>query len=192
MADWWNNLDTMMRILWAITASASLVFIIQTVMTFLGADSDSGLDFDADAGAGMAEAGSGMSLLTFRNFINFLLGFGWAAVLLRGSIASNGVLMLVSIITGVVLVALVMLIFKWLGSMQQTGNINVFKSAAGCRGKVYLTIPAARSGSGKVQININNSVREYDAVTDGAELPTGAPVRVKQALDADTLVVEAE
>ena len=35
----------------------------------------------------------GMNLLTFRNFINFCLGFGWTTVLLRNQIASNVLLM---------------------------------------------------------------------------------------------------
>ena len=38
--------------------------------------------------------------------------------------------------------------------------------------EVYLTIPAERKGEGKVQITINNSVREYDAVTEGEKLKT--------------------
>ena len=74
--------------------------------------------------------------------------------------------------------------------MQQAGNINVFKSAVGCEGKVYLAIPGEHSGSGKVQITINNAVREYEAVTDGPALATGASIRVVDVISADTLLVE--
>ncbi|MBR5041938.1 MAG: hypothetical protein IKX67_01750 [Bacteroidales bacterium] len=206
MIEWWNSLSTMMRILWAITLSASLIFIIQSVMTFLGADSGSDFDINSDTDVpdggmldsadgptpidGDAVHGSGMGLLTFRNFVNFFLGFGWSAILLKDGIKSTTLLMLVSIIVGVVLVVLVMLLFKWLSGMQQSGNINVFKAAPGCEGKVYLKIPAARSGFGKVQITINDSVREYEAVTDGDALPTGASIRVVEVISADTLLVE--
>ena len=93
-------------------------------------------------------------------------------------------------LVGVVLVFLVMMLFKWLSSMQESGNIDLSKAAVGSEGKVYLTIPAARSGAGKVQININNSVREYAALTDGEALPTGRQIRVVEVIGNDTLLVE--
>lgn len=210
MIRWWTSLDTTMKILWAITLSASLIFVIQTVMTFLGA-ADIGGDFDIntdtdfsgdipDVDSGAADAGgtdidgtsghSGIGLLSFRNLVNFCLGFGWTAVLLRGEISSSAVLFILATIVGVGLVAGVMLLFKWISGMQQSGNIDVFKSAVDCVGKVYLAIPAERAGQGKVQITINNSVREYDAVTDGAALPTGSDIKVVEVLNASTLLVE--
>ena len=68
MIQWWTSLDTTMKILWAITLSASLIFVIQTVMTFLGA-ADIGGDFDIntdtdfsgdipDVDGGAADAGT--------------------------------------------------------------------------------------------------------------------------------------
>ena len=198
MIEWWNTLSAMMKVLWAITLTASLIFVIQSVLTFIGADSDSGLDGGADGLDGADASGldasdasdSGQGLLTFRNFVNFFLGFGWSAILLRGSIGSTPLLIIISIVIGVALVTLVMLLFKWLSGMQQAGNINVFKSAVGCEGKVYLTIPGERAGSGKVQITINGAVREYEAVTDGPKLATGTGIRVVEAISADTLLVE--
>ena len=194
IASWWADLSPVMKLLWGVTLTASLIFIIQTVMTFLGADADS-TDFNVDVdtsmdGADLSNIEGGSNLYTFRNFVNFFLGFGWSAILLKDGIKSTTLLMLVSIIVGVVLVVLVMLLFKWLSGMQQSGNINVFKAAPGCEGKVYLKIPAARSGFGKVQITINDSVREYEAVTDGDALPTGASIRVVEVISADTLLVE--
>ena len=197
MVEWWNSLSVMMKMLWAITLTASLIFVIQSVMTFLGADSGSDFDTDVDGldAPDMTDGdvdthGSGQGLLTFRNFVNFFLGFGWSAILLRESVSSTPLLIILSVLVGVALVTLVMLLFKWLSGMQQAGNINVFKSAVGCEGKVYLTIPGERGGSGKVQITINNAVREYEALTDGPALATGASVRVVEVISADTLLVE--
>ena len=210
MIDWWNSLEPAMKVLWAVTLSASLVFIIQTVMTFLGAAGDTDFDINTDmdtagpsdiadgsvdVGADVdtgetGHLGTGMNLLTFRNFINFLIGFGWTAILLKDSIPATGLRMLIAILVGVVLVAVVMLLFKWLTDMQQSGNINVFKSAVDCEGTVYLTIPGERAGEGKVQITINNAVREYAAVTDGPTLKTGQRIRVVEVVSANTLLVE--
>ena len=210
MIDWWNSLEPAMKVLWAVTLSASLVFIIQTVMTFLGAAGDTDFDINTDmdtagpsdiadgpvdVGADVdtgetGHLGTGMNLLTFRDFINFLIGFGWTAILLKDSIPATGLRMLIAILVGVVLVAVVMLLFKWLTDMQQSGNINVFKSAVDCEGTVYLTIPGERAGEGKVQITINNAVREYAAVTDGPTLKTGQRIRVVEAVSSNTLLVE--
>ena len=199
IAAWWTSLSVIMKVLWGITHAASLIFVIQTIMTFLGADAGGDFDMDAggldgmdgglDDGSGM-EMGSGMNLYTFRNLINFLIGFGWSMILLQNSIASKAVLVIISLLVGLSLVALVMFMFKWLSGMQQSGNINVFKSAVGCQGKVYLTIPGERQGTGKVQITINNSVREYSAITDGETLKTGTDIRVVEVINASTMLVE--
>ncbi|MBR5054813.1 MAG: hypothetical protein IKX07_04420 [Bacteroidales bacterium] len=194
MAVWWASLSVIMKVLWSITLAASLVFIVQTIMTFIGA---AGGDFDVEGG-GMdidfddpsAAMGSGMNLYTFRNLVNFLLGFGWTFILLQKSISSKGLLILISLLVGLALVAIVMYMFKWLSGMQQSGNIDVYKAAVGCQGTVYLTIPGERSGEGKVQITINNAVREYAALTDSDTLKTGTPIRVVEVLSPSTLLVE--
>lgn len=189
MITWWASLSTAMQVLWAITLSASLIFVIQTVMTFLGLG-DHDADFDLDTSDGSFDADPSMNLLTFRNLVNFCLGFGWTAVLMHEKIQTNALLIIVSVIVGILLVTVVMWIFKWLSGMQQTGNIDVHKSAVGCEGKVYLTIPGERKGEGKVQITINNAVREYDAVTDGETIPTGKAIKVTEVINDYTLLVE--
>ncbi|MBQ0086063.1 MAG: NfeD family protein [Bacteroidales bacterium] len=194
MIEWWNTLSLVMKILWGVTLASSLVFIIQSIMTFIGADAD--LDFDTDtSGTDLdsgAEPGTGLGLLTFRNLVNFCLGFGWTAVLLNEQIASIPLLLTIAMLVGIGLVALIMLMFKWISGMQQSGNIDVKKQAVGCTGRVYLTIPANREGEGKVQININNSVREYEAVTDGGKLPTGVQIKVVEVISESTLLVEEQ
>lgn len=194
IATWWAALSPSMKVLWGITLVASLIFIIQSIATFLGADSDaidSDIDFDGmDSDVPDAiDGGHGMNLLTFRNLVNFCLGFGWTAVLLQGKVAA-GLLMTIAILVGVGLVALIMYLFKWISGMQQTGTINVYKSAVGCQGTVYLTIPGERKGEGKVQITIAGSVREYAALTDSDTLKTGTPIKVIEVINASTLLVE--
>ncbi|MBR3405708.1 MAG: hypothetical protein IKG92_02235 [Bacteroidales bacterium] len=194
MASWWAGLSLVMKILWSVTLTASLIFIIQSILTFIGADADSNFDVDVDTsmdGSDLSNIDGGSNLYTFRNFINFLLGFGWSAILLQESITSVPVLIIVSVIIGVALVAAVMYLFKWLAGMQQSGNIDVEKVAKGCEGTVYLTIPAAQGGEGKVQISISGAVREYNAVTDNEEdLKTGVAIRVVDVVNSHTVLVE--
>ena len=193
LATWWADLSPVMKLLWGVTLTATLVFIIQTVMTFLGADADGDFDVDVDTsmdGADLSNIEGGSNLYTFRNFVNFFLGFGWTAILLQNSVKSTGLRVLLAVLVGIALVVAVMYLFKWLSSMQQSGNINVYKAAVGCQGTCYLRIPAERSGEGKVQITIQGAVREYDAVTDGDEIKTGTSVKVLEVVDANTLLVE--
>ena len=194
IATWWAGLSLIMKILWVVTLTASLIFVVQSILTFIGADADADFDLDVDTsadGSDLSNIEGGANLYTFRNFVNFCLGFGWSAILLQDGISSPVLLIFVSALIGAALVAAVMYLFKWLSSMQQSGTINVQAQAAGCEGKVYLTIPAARAGAGKVQITIAGSVREYDALTESeAALKTGTSIRVVDALDAHTVLVE--
>ena len=195
ITSWWVSLSLAMKILWGVTLAASLIFIIQSILTFLGADSGDGsidTDFDSGFDSEVADATveGGTNLYTFRNFVNFILGFGWSAILLQEKITSIPLLLIVSAVIGVALVAAVMYLFKWLSGMQQSGNINLYKSAVGCNGTVYIPIPAERKGEGKVQISINGSVREYNALTDGDALKTTTPIRVVEVIGPGTLLVE--
>lgn len=190
MQAWWASLDIYMQILWIITLTASLIFVIQTILTFIGMDSDGGLDVPDGGMSADTDAGTfPFQLFTFRNFINFFLGFGWTAITLAGN-AHPVLVIIVSILVGVALVAAVMYIFYLMSRMEQSGNIET-SSAVGCRGSVYLTIPGERQGEGKVQINIQGAVREFDAMTNGDTLPNGCPIEVTQVLNENMLLVTA-
>ncbi len=197
MTEWWTSLDIYLKILWCIAIATSLTFILQSILTFAGFDS--GGDFDTDIDTSFDSVtdthpdfggDSSMNLFTFRNLVNFFLGFSWTAILLHGKFATEALPLTLAVLVGSGLVAAVMFMFKWLAGMQQSGNINIYNSAVGCQGKAYLTIPGERKGTGKVQISINESVREYDAVTDGDTIPTGASVKVVEVIDSSTLLVE--
>lgn len=191
MTEWWTSLDLFMKIFWCIAIASSLIFIIETVLTFIGADVEMDLDTDFDVPDGAFEGDPSMNLYTFRNLVNFLLGMSWTVIILNEQIAAKALLMVIAFAVGALMVFVVMMMFKGLSKMQQSGNIDVYRSAVGCSGKVYLTIPGERKGVGKVQININNSIREYDALTDSEDdLKTGASIKVTEVIDASTLIVE--
>jgi hypothetical protein len=57
---------------------------------------------------------------------------------------------------------------------------------------VYLSIPQNLEGKGKVHIVVDGSLHEYDATTNGQQLPTGSHVRVVDILDDQVLLVEPE
>ena len=191
MQTWWGSLDPFMQTLWGIAIVASAVFIIQSIMTFVGMDSETNFDgdFDGDMSADGAGESTPFQLFTFRNLINFMLGFSWTAIALRASTESTSLMLVGGVVVGVLLVCAVMYLFKWMSGMQQSGTIES-EALVGCKGSVYLTIPAGRTGEGKVQITVRSAIREYNAMTDGDRLPNEAPIRVVAVLNGHTVLVE--
>lgn len=191
MQTWWGSLDPFMQTLWGIAIAASAVFIIQSIMTFVGMDSETNFDgdFDGDMSADGAGESTPFQLFTFRNLINFMLGFSWTAIALRASTESTSLMLVGGVVVGVLLVCAVMYLFKWMSSMQQSGTIEP-EALVGCKGSVYLTIPAGRTGEGKVQITVRGAIREYNAMTEGDRLPNEAPIRVVAVLNGHTVLVE--
>ena len=191
MQTWWGSLDPFMQTLWGIAIAASAVFIIQSIMTFVGMDSETNFDgdFDDDMSADGAGESTPFQLFTFRNLINFMLGFSWTAIALRASTESTSLMLVGGVVVGVLLVCAVMYLFKWMSGMQQSGTIES-EALVGCKGSVYLTIPAGRTGEGKVQITVRGAIREYNAMTEGDRLPNEAPIRVVAVLNGHTVLVE--
>ena len=72
--------------------------------------------------------------------------------------------------------------------LESDGTVSIGR-AVGSSGVVYLTIPAERSGSGKVHLTLQNRTVEVPAVTPAASLPTGSAVLVVDVVDPDTVVV---
>ena len=187
METWWHSLEIMQKILWCISGTSTLIFVIQAVLTFIGMDSDGGLDMDADSdGIGGEHP---FQLFTFRNLINFLLGFSWSGLVFYHSAGNLLLLALISTLFGCFLVAVVMWMFFQLSKMVQSGNIAI-EDTIGLNASTYLVIAGHRERAGKVQLSVRGAVREYDAVTDGDTLKTGELVVVEKVLDGNILLVK--
>jgi len=186
METWWNSLEIMQKALWCIAAASTFIFVIQAIMTFVGMDSDGGLDTDADA-SGME--GHPFQLFTFRNLINFLMGFSWCGLVFYHKIESLFLLVVISTLFGCFLVAVVMWMFFQLSKMVQSGNIAI-EDTIGLNATVYIIIAGHRERMGKVQLSVKGAVREYDAVTDEETLKTGTLVIVEKVLEGNILLVK--
>ena len=55
---------------------------------------------------------------------------------------------------------------------------------------VYLRIPANKGGKGKVQVSLNGSVQEFDAMTEGEGFTSGQKVTVESVIDGFTVLVK--
>jgi len=183
MLDWFTQLDSTMQVFWACAIVGSAVFLIQALLTLIGMDSDLDMDTDVDLGDGdTMDLGGGLSLFSIRNLINFMVGFGWGGVCFAGLISNKILLGIVAVIVGMIFVWIFFVIKKQTRKLESNGAFNIDL----CVGKVadvYLRIPAENSGLGKVQISVNGSIHEINAMTDGPELPSGSKVTVIEVVD---------
>ena len=191
MIEFFNSLEPLQKFFWTIACCASLVFIIQTIMTFIGLGTDADVDAGPmDGSVDSMEDGALSGVFSFRNLINVLLGYGWAGVLLFDDIEKRWLLQLLAIAVGVLFVLAFVFMFRQVMKLSHDGSFKMSETV-GLKADVYLRIPAARSGRGKVQISVKGSVHEIDAVTDNdAEIPTGGQVEIVEVLGDDLLLVK--
>ena len=191
MMDLFNSLEPLQKFFWTIACCASLVFIIQTVMTFVGLGTDTDVDAGPmDGSVDSMEDGALSGVFSFRNLVNFLLGYGWAGVLLHDSIEKGWLLQLIAIAVGLVFVLAFVFMFRQVMKLSHDGSFRM-QEAVGLKADVYLRIPAARSGRGKVQVSVKGSVHEIDAMTDNeTEIATGGQVQIVDVLGDDMLLVK--
>ena len=191
MMDFFNSLEPMQKFFWTVACCASIVFIIQTIMTFIGLGTDADVDAGPmDGAVDSMEDGSLSGVFSFRNLINFLLGYGWAGALLFDSIEKGWLLQLVAIAVGLVFVMAFVFMFRQVMKLSHDGSFKM-QETVGLKADVYLRIPAARSGRGKVQVSVKGSVHEIDAVTDSdSEIATGGQVKILEVLGNDLLLVK--
>lgn len=186
MKELFANMDGTQQFYWYIAIGASVIFIIQTIMTFVGADADTGVDADFD---GNLDGGdSPFQLFSLRNLINFLLGFGWAGVSLYNVIENNILLAIVAFLVGVLFIAFFFFIMRALLKLSEDNSFKI-EDTIGKTADVYLSIPAAKTGKGKVFISVRGSTHELSAITNSVdEIKNGSLVKVV-GIEGDILIV---
>ena len=210
MIDWWNSLSVAAQVFACIAVPASLVLLIQTVLMLIGIGSEGA---DGDGGAfsqmfsfGEAEGDAEMPdeipdgdvdpagldalrIFTVRGIIAFLVVFGWVGFVMTEAGVKLFISIPVAFVCGFAMMLLLALLMNAVMKLRNEGNLDN-RNALGVAGKVYLTIPAKRQGEGKVNIMLQGSYVEREAVTDADEdIPTGSEVVVTGISGQTTLVV---
>lgn len=218
MIEWWNGLDTVLKILYCIAIPATLVLAIQTILSLLGGfegglgvdvSDTSGIDFHGGSDIGeMADAAdmggsnsfsdggnpadfSIMSMITLQGIVTFLTVMGWSSIVAIASGTSAFVSILVGIALGLAAMYAAARILHASGKLTESGTLDL-KNAIGETGRVYIPIPAAGSGTGKITMQLQGRYIEVSAMGFGTEmLPTGEIVRVTDVRN-DILIVEKD
>lgn len=179
--------DPLLRTLWLIAVPATLIFVIQSIMTFAGAETHDGLsaDFDSDLHGGDTP----FQLFTFRNMVNFLLGFSWTGISFYNMIENRAILIVISFVVGAAFVTLFFMIIRQIEKLAEDNSFRI-ANALHKTASVYLPIPARKKGAGKIQVSVKGSFHELDAVTENDKIETSATVRIVKIESNNLVVVE--
>ena len=212
---WWNGLTTLQQVFACIAIPSSLIMVIQTIIALFGFDNDSDTDVDFDLGdaptldhpdfadgdfdaqdvpdthhelQGLQDPG--LRVFTIRGIFAFLTVFGWFGFLLLKAKLPTFLAGAIALVAGVgVMVGLAKMLQLSL-RLQDNGNISLH-NALGSYAQVYIPIPPAMSGTGKVTLTFQGRFSEYDAMTHNPlPLKTGATVRVVDLQHESILIVE--
>jgi hypothetical protein len=187
------------------------VMIIQFVLTLIGIGSDHdvggdghepGFDVHHDLGGGHHGAdhphhdvahGSSwfFGMLSLRAIVAALAFFGLAGLGGFQSGIEEPLRLLIAIAAGIAAMFLVGWVMQALARLRSEGTVRIDR-AVGTTGTVYLTVPGAKSGAGKVTVNVQNRLMEFQAVTaQNQELPTGSKVVILSVVSPGTVEVAA-
>lgn len=128
------------------------------------------------------------SLLTFRTLSAAAAFFGLAGLFSIRMEMEPIPGLLLALGAGSIALVIVAWAMSLLTRLNVDGTVRI-ERAIGSRGTVYLSVPGAKSGLGKVHINLHNRTVEYHAITSQDQLPTGAKIVVVGIVGADTVEV---
>lgn len=208
MQEWWNGLNTLMKVLYCIAVPSSLLLLIQTILSLIGfdnggsgfAESDTtGLGFDDIDAVSPHTVGDGsnpfdastLRLFSLQGIVAFLTVFSWTSIVSIGAGTPIILGIPLGFLFGCVAMFCVAKLFMLTSKLSASGTLNI-NNAIGEQGTVYLPISANAKSVGKVNLCIQGQLREFNAITYAAsELKTGATVRVID-LRGENLVVEKD
>ncbi len=151
---------------------------------FGGCDDSDALDA---TDAGHIDSGfSDFNLLSLKAIFAFVMMMGWGGVIFGKGNGYGG--FFGAFACGLAAMFLTAFVIAFLLKLQQSGT-KTSDALVGMTGSVYLSIPAGRSGMGKVVVNAGDDTREVRAVADEA-LATGTPVRIVSATGNGVVIVE--
>lgn len=188
IATWWQALGGIEKFFWAIALFFSILFVIQTILSFVGGAEDDGAFGDTDEYID-GDGGIDFQFFTIKNFITFFTVFGWVGLgCLKGGLPLWQVIIW-SILSGVAIVLIMFYLFSRMAKLRSSGTLQI-QNALQKQAEIYLTIPAGRGGYGKVHIHVQGSLRELRALTDDPiDIPTGSLVTVVGIVNDSVLLV---
>lgn len=184
----WHQASGLEKAYWVFAIPSSLIFLFILVTTFFGGDSMDAAPDDLDS---ELETGVASQYFTFKNLVGFFLLFSWTGIACLHGGVGTGTTVVLSLVAGTLMMLAMVWLFRSMNRMTESGTLRM-ENAVGRTANVYMNIPGARGGIGKVHLTIQGSLRELDALTDDPQtLTTGTIVSVAEVIDGHILRVSA-
>jgi hypothetical protein len=129
-------------------------------------------------------------VLTFRTVVAATVFFGLAGLAAESAELPSPQPLLVALASGAAAMYAVFYLMQSLGRLKADGTQRI-SGAIGREGIVYLGIPAAHGGAGKIHLTLQNRLVEYEAKTAGAPLTTGTRIVVVDVIGSGVVEVAA-
>ncbi len=186
---WWNGLGMIPKAFWIIAFPSTLIFLVQLVMTFIGGDHDHDLDSGGDSHAHLDDGG-GFHFFTFKNMIAFFTLFAWTGLACVEGGLSLFITLIIATVSGLAMMFVMAGLIYYLSKLTYSGTLDM-KNAIGRSGTVYIRIPEKRSGTGKIEIEVQGQYRTLNAMTEDIEIiKTGTLVEVIDVIGENVLLVK--
>jgi membrane protein implicated in regulation of membrane protease activity len=189
------------------------VLVCQFLLTLVGLgghDVDGGFDGDLDVGdlpdnlstshhTSLGTTADGdfahpdsswlFGVLSFRTLVAAAAFFGVAGKAALSAGFQQSTALVLAVLVGLSAMYGMYWLMRLIGSLTSSGNERIV-NALGQTATVYIPIPAAGQGAGKVQLSMQNRIVEYRAVTnDDSKLNTGESVEVVDIAGSDLVCV---
>ena len=164
------------------------LILLQMILMLVGfgGDADTDSDFgDSTDHASPADIFKVLSLRTIVAGIAFF-GLGGLAGLTGGT--SKPLSFFIAIVSGIIAIYAVYYLYWSAGKLKADGSLTE-QTLVGSAGSVYVRIPSAKSGIGKVLVCQQGRTVEYEAVTAGDELKVTTPIIVVGIVSSTTVEV---
>lgn len=185
MFEFLSDLEPLLKAFWYVALISSTIFILQTILTFAGAGDTDGVSADFDGNLDHVDAP--FQFFSFRNLINFLLGFGWTGVVFYTKLENHFFLVTLAAAVGLLFVLLFFVLIKQILKLSEDNTFKI-ESLVNTNGQVYVPIPEHMKGKGKIQISINGTTHELEAMTENERLNSGTPIKVEKILNKIIIV----
>ena len=188
--EWFKDFGALEWTYFVIACVGTVLLIVQVILMLIGAG-DGGPDFDTDTdgdGAFDSHTDTGLSLFSVKGLTAFFAIGGWTGLVMLTSLVSPAISIPVSVVAGLAAYIIVWFAIRMMLRLQEDGTAN-YGTAVGKIATVYVSVPPARSGRGKITLVLQGRYTEADAVTDDKErIPVDTQVSIVQSL-GDVFVV---
>lgn len=191
MAEWWAELTGTEKVFWILAIPSTIIFLFVLVLNLI-AGVDDGDMYDSDGNIDTDMAGEiGFQFLTFKTLLSFFTIFSWTGIVCIDAGFSEMISILIGTASGIAMMAITAWFYYFMGKMSESGTL-VMSRAINAIGEVYLPIPPRGTGIGKVQLKLQGSFRELDAITDDeVEIKRGEIITVTEVINGGILKVKS-